>query len=212
MRNPHPIRLSRLSTRHRQRGVILVIALIVLVAMTLAAIGMTRSIDTANLVAGNLSFKQSSLSAADKGIEAGYQWVLARAGTTALNNTDLSAGFYSSKPGSEPDWTLSATWTDAEHLNLGVADATGNVISYLIHRMCNESNSTYNAAAAETPSGNPQICALSTATGGSSGGGSMSVGSVQFTGNPQVYYRITARARGPRGTESYVQSMVAITN
>ena len=208
MRSPDPIRLSRLSTRHRQRGVILVIALIVLVAMTLAAIGMTRSIDTANLVAGNLSFKQSSLSAADKGIEAGYQWLLALAGTTALNDTDLSAGFYSSKPGSEPDWTLSATWADAVELP-GGADATGNVISYLIHRMCTEPNTTYNGVGA---GGEANLCALSTATGGSSGGGSMSVGSVQFTGNPQVYYRITARAQGPRGTESYVQSMVAITN
>jgi Tfp pilus assembly protein PilX len=209
MRSPDPIRLSRLSTCHRQRGVILVIALIVLVAMTLAAIGMTRSIDTANLVAGNLSFKQSSLSAADKGIEAGYQWVLARAGTTALNNTDLSAGFYSSRPGSEPDWTDSATWADAVELNGGAADAAGNVISYVIHRMCTEPNTTYNGVGA---GGNNNQCALSTAAGGSSGGGSMAVGSVQFTGNPQVYYRITARSQGPKNTESYVQSMAAVTN
>ncbi|MGH8766584.1 MAG: pilus assembly PilX family protein [Burkholderiales bacterium] len=209
MKNPDLIRLSRPSTRRRQRGVVLVIALIVLVAMTLAAIGMTRSIDTANLVAGNLSFKQSSLSAADKGIEAGYQWVLARAGTTALNNTDLSAGFYSSKPGSEPDWTLSASWTDKVTLNGGAADATGNVISYVIHRMCTEPNTTYNGTGA---GGEANLCALSTAAGGSTSGGSASVGSVQFTGNPQVYYRITARSVGPKNTASYVQSMVAITN
>lgn len=209
MRSPDPIRLSRLSTCHRQRGVILVIALIVLVAMTLAAIGMTRSIDTANLVAGNLSFKQSSLSAADKGIEAGFQWVLGRAGTTALNNSDLSAGFYSSRPGSEPDWTNSATWVDAVYLNGGAADPAGNVISYVIHRMCSEPNTTYNGVGG---GGNPNICALSTATGGSSGGGSMALGSVQFQGNPQVYYRITARSQGPKNTESYVQAMVAVTN
>jgi Tfp pilus assembly protein PilX len=211
MRTPHPIRLSRLSTRHRQGGVILVIALIVLVAMTLAAIGMTRSIDTANLVAGNLSFKQSSLSAADKGIEAGYQWVLARAGTTALNNTDLSAGFYSSKPGSEPDWTISSSWADAVELNGGAADAAGNVISYVIHRMCTEPNTTYNGVGA---GGEANQCALSTGAGGSSGGASMAVGAPGITGPSQqmVYYRITARAQGPKNTASYVQSMVAITN
>ena len=205
----HPIRLSGLSTCHRQRGVILVIALIVLVAMTLAAIGMTRSIDTANLVAGNLSFKQSSLSAADKGIEGGFQWVLGRAGTTALNDSDLTAGYYSSRPGIEPDWTNSATWVDAVYLNGGAEDPAGNVISYIVHRMCTEPNTTYNGVGA---SGNDNQCALSTPTGGSTTGGSMAVGSVQFQGNPQVYYRITARSQGPKNTESYVQSMVAVTN
>ncbi|MEK6209886.1 MAG: hypothetical protein AABM64_05845 [Pseudomonadota bacterium] len=209
MRSQYPIHLSRPSACRRQQGVVLVIALIVLVAMTLAAIGMTRSIDTANLVAGNLSFKQSSLSAADKGIEAGFQWGLGNAGTTALHNTDLTAGFYSSRPGSEPDWTDPDTWVDAVYLNGGAADAAGNVISYVIHRMCTEPDTPYNGIGA---GGNANQCALSTPTGGSTTGGSMAVGSVQFQGNPQVYYRITARSQGPKNTESYVQSMVAVTN
>jgi hypothetical protein len=64
------------------------------------------------------------------------------------------------------------------------------------------------AAEIETgPAGNANQCALSTPTGGS-----MSIGSVQFEGNPQVYYRITDRSQGPKNTESYVQSMAAVTN
>lgn len=53
---------------HRQRGVVLLIALIILVAMTLAGIGMMRSVDTGSVIAGNLAFKQATLLASDRGI------------------------------------------------------------------------------------------------------------------------------------------------
>lgn len=193
----------------RQRGVIMVIALIVLVSMTLAAIGMTRSIDTATLVAGNLSFKQSSLNSADKGIEAGFQWVVARAGTATLNDSDTASGYFSARPGTEPNWADPDSWDDAVFLNGGNPDSTGNTISYLIHRMCTEPDTPYNGVGG---SGQANQCALTSPTGGASTGGSMSVGAVVFEGNPQVYYRITARAQGPKNTESYVQSMIAVTN
>src|ERR687895_391378 len=53
----------------RQKGVVLFIALIVLVALMLASISLVRSVDTANVIAGNLAFKQASVQAADFGIE-----------------------------------------------------------------------------------------------------------------------------------------------
>ena len=46
----------------KQRGVVLFIALIALVAMSLAAVALVRSVDTATIIAGNLAFKQSELS------------------------------------------------------------------------------------------------------------------------------------------------------
>jgi len=61
--------LSTLSPQ-KQRGVVLFIALIVMVAMSLAAIAMFRSVDTANLVAGNQAFKQSALNSTDIGVAA----------------------------------------------------------------------------------------------------------------------------------------------
>jgi Tfp pilus assembly protein PilX len=200
---------SRPGCSNQQRGVVLVIALIVLVAMTLAAVGMTRSIDTANVVAGNLGFKQSALNATDKGIEAGYQWLLARAGTATLNDTDLNSGYYSSMPGAEPDWTDPGTWSDAIELNGGAEDAAGNVVSYLIHRMCTCPDTAYNANCVGGATANQ--CAMSMPSGGSTTGGSMAVGSVVFQGTPQIYYRVTVRSAGPRNTASYVQSMIAIT-
>lgn len=200
---------SRLQTNRRpfarnQRGVVLVIALIVLVAMTLAAIGMTRSIDTANLVAGNIGFKQSSLNAADKGIEAGFAWLLARAGTAALNSNDATGGYLSSTVTSGFDWKASTLWAQSAEVDDGSEDAAGNTINFVIQRLCSEPNKAYN----ETPN----QCVLSMPSGGASTGGSMAIGSVVFEGTPQTYYRITARSRGPKNTESYVQSIVAISN
>jgi Tfp pilus assembly protein PilX len=50
----------------------LLIALIMLVTMTLAGLGMMRSVDTGSVIAGNLAFKQATLNATDAGINAGY--------------------------------------------------------------------------------------------------------------------------------------------
>ena len=58
--------------RSRQRGVVLFIALIVLVAMSLAGIAIMRSVDTGNLIAGNVAFQQGTLASADRGIDDAY--------------------------------------------------------------------------------------------------------------------------------------------
>src|SRR5258708_2426886 len=62
------------SPRARQRGTILIIALIVLVAMTLAGIATMRSVDTATITAGNIGLRQASVNAADQGIQARVTW------------------------------------------------------------------------------------------------------------------------------------------
>jgi type IV pilus assembly protein PilX len=56
----------------RQHGVVLLIVLIMLVAMTLAGIGMMRSVDTASVVAGNLGYQQSTISASEAGTSSAY--------------------------------------------------------------------------------------------------------------------------------------------
>lgn len=57
---------------HKQRGVVLLITLIILVAMTLAGIGMMRSVDTGNVIAGNLAFRQATMQANDAGTSTGF--------------------------------------------------------------------------------------------------------------------------------------------
>jgi Tfp pilus assembly protein PilX len=74
----------RIITPRSQRGVVLLIALIMLVAMTLAGIGMMRSVDTGSMIAGNMAFKQATLNASDAGTSAGFNALVAVANS---NNT-----------------------------------------------------------------------------------------------------------------------------
>jgi len=63
-----PARYAPICDSH-QRGVVLFIALIVMVAMSLAAIALMRSVDTTSAVIGNLAFRQASILPANYGIE-----------------------------------------------------------------------------------------------------------------------------------------------
>jgi Tfp pilus assembly protein PilX len=191
----------------RQRGVILVIALIVLVAMTLVAIGTLRSVDTGNVVAGNLGFKQATLNGTDRAVETAYRYLAVNLSGVVLQN-DAKPGYASSVPAAEPDWTNAAdtVWTDALCMNGCAADANGNKLYYVIHSMCSEANTPYNG----TGPGGPNQCHKTLPTGGTAGD-SKSVGFVSpGTGNPQLYYRITAKVVGPRNSVSIVQAVVAI--
>ncbi|TXF12053.1 pilus assembly PilX family protein [Pelomicrobium methylotrophicum] len=182
----------------RQHGIVLFIVLIVLVAMTLAGIAMVRSVDTSNVIAGNLAFKQTTIHAADRGIQAAYDWLIANSAGTTLQNTDLKNGYYSSRPATE-NWSHPESWVNAVTL---ADDGSGYTVSYVIHRMCKEPDMPYN--------GPNQECATTTPGGPAGSGGSMAVGATTFQGNPQLYYRITARVVGPRNTMSIVQAFVLI--
>src|SRR5690349_18537599 len=65
-------------TRNRQSGVVLFIALIVLVALSLAGLATMRSVDTAALVASNIGFRQAAVHSADQGIQTAYNWLIAQ--------------------------------------------------------------------------------------------------------------------------------------
>ncbi len=196
---------ARASLPSRVRGAVLFIALIVLVAMSLAGIAIMRSVDTATLIAGNIAFKQGTMQSSDNGIEQAYQWLLANRPTLWSNN--LAQGYNSGY--ATPVWTSPATWTNS--VNLG-ADLAGNTISYQIHRMCNCQDTLYNGVCG---SGQSNQCALDNPTGTGappppSAGESFTVGAPGFLQDPRLYYRITVRTQGPRNTVSYVQSMVAV--
>jgi type IV pilus assembly protein PilX len=185
---------------HKERGVVLFIALIVLVAMTMAGIAMIRSVDTALGIAGNMAFKQATVQASDTGIKAATDWLSAHSAGTTLQNTDGTSGYYSAA--TELPWFDINSWGGAVVLNGGQPDSAGNVVRYVIHRMCTQPDTAYN--------GPNNQCALYYSSGGSCPGCSMSVGASQFTGIPQLYYRITTRVDGPRNTVSIMQVNILI--
>ena len=58
-----------------QRGVVLLIALIVLVALALAGVALIRSVDTTNLIAGNMSLHQSAIHSGERSTEQAIDWL-----------------------------------------------------------------------------------------------------------------------------------------
>lgn len=195
MSAPSAIDRSPRGIASRQRGVVLVIALIILVAMTLAGIGMVRSIDTGTLVVGNLAFKQSATHGADAAAESGLDWLAARTSDELM--LDQARGYFANwQDGFNP-----ATFDWDNQGSVEVTDArTGNRVSYVIHRMCQNSNASANAP------GQSCVSIMAASSGGTRGGAAY--GQRALAGTIQVYYRVTARAVGPRNTVSYVQTVV----
>ena len=180
------------TVRKAQEGVVLFIALIVLVAMTMAGIAVMRSVDTNVLIAGNLAFRNAALSAADAGIESARNWLTVQPAGDLIN--DQLPGYFA-------NWqdTFNPTTFDwaANSLVVGT-DANGNEIRYIVHRMCAES--------AKTVDGTDCFKIATGSAGSTKGGGSYGV--TPLAGSASPYYRVTARVEGPRNTVSYVQAFV----
>jgi len=196
----------------RQRGVVLLIALIVLVAMTLAGLGIIRSIDTGSLVAGNIGFRQAALAGTDAGAEQAIAWLVAN--RNSLNLDSASAGYYSTRQdnlditgnrtagGTDGvDWGGSDPAQPTKAFHVGVLDASGNDLYYIIHRLC------FKPGDLNDPG---QSCTVTSGTGLGSGQGSPTYDWSGLPTSLQVYYRITVRSNGPKNTVSYAQAIVVI--
>ncbi len=201
------------SPRARQGGTILIIALIVLVAMTLAGIATMRSVDTATITAGNIGLRQASVNAADQGLQAGVNWLTANLNPTLVNDNHqpgtASMGYFSSVAASDPDWFDPLNWSEAGQLNNGNPDAGGNVVFFLIHRLCPIPNCDTGATCA----GKVNLCASTLSTATLTGQGSDQTRPTDsHTTAPAFHYRVTAKAVGPRNSISIVQSLVRAFN
>ena len=198
-------RTGTMQLRARQTGVVLMITLIVLVAMTLAAIALVRSVDTTNVIAGNLAFKEASINAADRGAQAAVAW-LESAGTLVYGN-NAPNGYTASaqQPAAGTSWD--SYWNNTivpNNLNVCAPtscapDAAGNVVSYTINRLCDSVGSP--AQIGVVCSYSPASYVLNSSQAG---------GTVVLTSINQEYYRITIRVDGPRNTVSYTQIVVAL--
>jgi Tfp pilus assembly protein PilX len=202
--------MNRRAPDTRQQGVILFVALIVLVAMSLAGVALMRSVDTNVLVAGNLAYRQGATSVADWGIEQGRQYLKTTL-TGAPGALDLDAptsGYYASWQAGVDLYGRTATTSDdfnwSSNGYLVGTDAGGNEVRYVIQRLC-EVQGAATAAATNC---------IKTATVSSSGtveGGTQGV--VSYAGGAlpapmTIYYRVTVRVLGPRNTQSFVQAVL----
>ncbi len=190
--------LPKFNQPARQRGVVLVISLIVLVAMALAGIAMVRQISGGLGIAGNLAFKQTATSVGDFGVESARAWLMTKTSDQLVS--DVGPGYYGAWAATENP--ITAAWDDSNSVLATSAsgDSTGNVVRYKIHRLCSTTGLTVSDPAND--------CVILSSTGSGSARQGFSDGEAPLSTTTQPYYRITAQVIGPRNTISYVQTIM----
>jgi len=175
--------MSRMQT---QRGMSLIIVLVVLAMVLVGALAMLRSSEVSSLVAGNVSFKEAATQATDIGISDA-----ARA-LDAMTNVDSNiANVYFATRQAEDSYGLPTT------VNWSVvpASAVGNYsVQHVVERLCQT-----------TPVTDPLAdCMVRDAEAP----GSNKAGSPEYKNPASVYYRITVRVTGPKSASAFVQALV----
>jgi len=198
----------------QQRGVVLFLALVVLVAMLLGGIALFRTADTGSLIAGNIAFQKGGTRTSDLAVEAALAWLQANAGATLQDSNSAGGGAGYVAAGANANPAVGQTWSEFWDQATGrdVANDTypggpvtpvvvasgGYTIAYLIHRLCDAEGVPYTGVTCIRP--------LESVAEGSS----KSAMAVELTKPTSVYYRVTARVSGPRNTVSFVQTTVVL--
>lgn len=205
-----------------QQGVSMMIVLIALVIMSLAAVGLIRAVDTGTLVVGNVAFKQATTSSTDWAAEAAVAWLTeANKESLSLNEDKSESGYYAASldeldpagKSSSPtrvlvDWNsdgcaYAAEGTFGACIAPSAPDSNnGYTTQYVITRMCKTVGDP-NAA------GNGCMKPVANNNDSSPKRGELKYGEdKRFTMPVGPFFRIAARAEGPRGTVSYTETYV----
>lgn len=176
-------------------------ALIALVAMSLAAMAMIRSVDTGNVIAGNAAFRQASSQAVDIAMESAFTY-MTNTLTDANISTDQPGGcagncvYYATKQAENAyDIPNVINWTNVPAVSLAGLGIDGAYqVRYVLERLCSVANVTDPAdqcyltkqdpKCQQNNPGNPSVCADTQGT----------------------YFRTTVYVTGPRNTKTYSQS------
>jgi type IV pilus assembly protein PilX len=206
------------STR-QQHGLSLIFSLVALVGLSLAAVGLVRSVNTGSMVMGNLGFKTDATATADRGAEAALANLASRVNTGALEDDAPAFGYYAtSMPGLDAtgrrpgnggtrvavDWTSDGC-ADAGDVTSCIDPSpamtiNGNRVSYVVTRMCIEAGPVED-----------NDCAVYLTPGTEQ---SKKKGGLDYNPDPpptaakNPYYRVVVRVVGARGTTSFTETML----
>jgi Tfp pilus assembly protein PilX len=204
----------------KQRGVVLLIALIALFALSMAGIAFMRSIDASGLIAGNMSFNRAAIAISDVGMEQARAVLLDLSDDFCDGKRCLwknQAGLVSTNAywaQSQPGFDYRTTdWSQAFVVDNGTLNAqqqgavAGYEIRYVVHRMCERAWADDTAANDGDPITSNCLSDEVTWSGGTPKGAvDYSNNLVQSAQDGAVpYYRVTLRVSGPRNTVTYLQ-------
>jgi Tfp pilus assembly protein PilX len=213
--------IKSFQTARPSRGVSLLFALLALVALSLAAMGLVRTVGNTSLVVGNLGFKKDATVSADRGAEQAITWIVANSAGTVLDNDVTASGYYATSLDALDPTGRNTTmnpravvdWKNDGCANSGVFTACvaptaattigTNTVNWIITRLCATVGSkdlSSNSCASTLTSGVADDANSSGLDYASPGG--------LVSGTTVPYYRIVVRTEGARNTVSFTETIV----
>ena len=190
--------------RRAERGLVLLLALIVMVAMSLASVALVRSVETTTAVVGNLVLRQAALLPANLAVEEASAALFDEDAPTGVATiTDKSADlpaqnyFASLQPGSDARGIPVKLQKKANFKLPRVLYADADKyfeVRYVIERTC--------LAAGAATVGNCDMMPPEQNPGATVGD------TAPLVLPPIPYYRLTVRVDGPRNTTAFLQAML----
>jgi Tfp pilus assembly protein PilX len=197
----------------RQQGIVLIIALIVMVALSLAGVALVRSVETTTAVVGNLSFRQAALLPANLAVEQATSALFADEATSVTpaihdKNIDvLAENYFAARLKSDDARGIpfklqkkdvqKVLYIDAKSADVPAECGLGAVcyeVRYVIERSCNEPG--------PATAGNCDMMSPKQNSG-------TTVGDSAPPTLPQIpFYRVTVRVDGPQNTTAFLQAML----
>ncbi len=208
-----------------QRGMSLIFALLALLALSLGAVALVRSVDSGTTVLGNLGFKQETVASTERATQAAIEWLSAN--SASLDANDTNNGYYASAydnldatgqlSGSSTrvlvDWNgdtcayatgdVSGKCTLAPRTAVTAGSTEPVTLRYAIFRLCS-------TAGSPTATGNSCAAPANSGAGVASDKGSLDASKpTRLTGTTQgTYYRVVVQAVGARSTSSITETIV----
>jgi type IV pilus assembly protein PilX len=168
-----------------QRGVTMLVVLLLMVVMALGGMALARMTEIGTLASGNSSFREASLQASEVGLNTAYAAVRALANEEANTGTWYWATIQAADSAGVPTLNFSA----APEVVVGAYS-----VRYVVERMC----STTPVTATLRQCLVKQVPQTDSAR----------VGQDQLDPPNSRQFRITVRVTGPKSTETWVQSLV----
>lgn len=182
----------------RERGVVLIFTLIILLILSIGAVALVRSMKTSLATAGNLSFRRDLINQGEQAVSAVITafktGAFSSSSATEADNT--AANYSSTMLATNAQGVPNALLSDTAFARIGtsandIVGATSDVnMRYVVDRLCSVTG----------PSSGAQ-CVQSTAapTGGTAPGNGLPPPSA-------TVYRLSVRVSGPRSTQVFVQT------
>ena len=214
--------LSRRSSVSSNRGVALVMTLIILVVMTLSSLAMIAGMRAGSATSGNIAFRQAASRVADIGVRVAYDRVqtMLQGDRTILNANSVADGYFAQQDfvaagcaaaGITVFSPLTYDFTNTTDCAVQVAGTgadnlvAGYRVYYVIHRM-SEGAGACSDAAGPVSTVNCSLTPLERVLLKDFNDGTIKT-DFSTTRN-FVYYRITVKVVGPRNNNRYVQAFV----